>query len=56
MTEPSGQKLDDMLKTQKHITIDYEKIDHANHFFANEMDEMMGKVEGYLDARLMSGR
>ena len=56
VTEPAVQKLVDKLKTQKHITIDYEKIENANHFFLNEMDELMGKVEGYLDARLASGR
>jgi alpha/beta superfamily hydrolase len=56
VTEPAVQKLVDKLKTQKHITIDYEKVDHANHFFANEMDEMMGRVETYLDRRLLSGR
>ena len=50
------QKLVDKLKTQKHITIDYERINSANHFFANEMDELMGKVEGYLDMRLTSGK
>ena len=56
VTEPAVQKLVDKLKTQKHITIDYEKIDTANHFFAQEMDELMGTVEGYLDRRLMSGK
>ena len=56
VTEPAVQKLVDKLKTQKHITIDYEKIEGANHFFINEMDEMMGRVENYLDTRLMSGR
>lgn len=56
VTEPAVQKLVDKLKTQKHITIDYEKIAGANHFFANEMDEMMGTVESYLDRRLNSGK
>ena len=54
--EKDVNQLVDKLKTQKHITIDYEKIDNANHFFANEMDELMGLVEGYLDMRLMSGK
>lgn len=56
VTEPAVQKLVDKLKTQKHITIDYEKIDHANHFFASEMDPLMNIVEGYLDMRLASGK
>ena len=56
VTEPAVQKLVDKLKTQKHITIDYEKIEGANHHFAAEMDEMMGTVESYLDRRLLSGR
>jgi alpha/beta superfamily hydrolase len=50
------QKLVDKLKTQKHITIDYEKVEGANHHFAVEMDDMMGTVERYLDRRLLSGR
>ena len=49
------QKLVDKLKLQKHITIDYEKIDGANHFYANEMPELMGTVEKYIDRRLASG-
>lgn len=56
VAEPTVQKLVDKLKTQRHITIDYEKIDGANHFFEKEMDEMMGKVSGYLDGRLASGK
>jgi alpha/beta superfamily hydrolase len=56
VTEPAVQKLVDKLKTQKHITIDYAKIEGANHFFAGEMDELMRVVESYLDARLASGR
>ncbi len=50
------QKLVDKLKTQKHITIDYDVIEGANHFFENEMDQMMGSVDRYLDMRLASGR
>ncbi len=50
------QKLVDKLKTQKHITIDYDVIEGANHFFENEMVQMMGSVDRYLDMRLASGR
>jgi alpha/beta superfamily hydrolase len=56
VTEPAVQKLVDKLKTQRHITIDYETVDGANHFFASEMEQMMGTVEAYLDRRLMSGK
>lgn len=56
VAEPAVQKLVDKLKLQKHITIDYERIEGANHFFANEMDALMGTVEAYLDRRLAAGR
>lgn len=50
---PSGtQKLVDKLRTQKHITIQHEEIPGANHFFENEMDELMKRVDDYLDMRL----
>jgi hypothetical protein len=49
------QKLVDKLKTQKHITIHHETIPQANHFFQNEMDLLMGQVDGYLDMRLANG-
>ena len=48
----SVQKLVDKLKTQKHITIDYEKVDGANHFFQNEMGDLGSVVNRYLDKRL----
>lgn len=50
------QKLVDKLKTQRHITIDHVEIPGANHFFENEMDQMMGAVDGYLDKRLATDR
>ncbi|MDB5736867.1 MAG: alpha/beta hydrolase, partial [Sphingomonas bacterium] len=46
------QKLVDKLRTQKHITIHHDTIPKANHFFADEMPELMGSVDGYLDMRL----
>jgi alpha/beta superfamily hydrolase len=48
-------KLVDKLKTQRHITIDHQTIPGANHFFQNEMDLLMGSVDGYLDMRLANG-
>ncbi len=44
-------RLVEKLRTQKGITIDHEEIDGANHFFDNEMDVLMGKVDGYLEMR-----
>jgi alpha/beta superfamily hydrolase len=52
VAEPAVQKLVDKLKTQKHITIDYARIEGANHFFANEMTELERVCEAYLDMRL----
>jgi uncharacterized protein len=56
VTASAVQKLVDKLKTQKHITIDYETVPNANHFYENEMDQVMGYSERYLDRRLASGR
>lgn len=46
------QKLVDKLRTQKHITIHHDEIPRANHFFENELEEMMASVDNYLDFRL----
>jgi alpha/beta superfamily hydrolase len=48
-------KLVEKLKTQKHITIHHDTIPGANHFFQNEMELLMGSVDGYLDMRLANG-
>ena len=45
-------KLVEKLRTQKHITIHHDEIPRANHFFENELDEMMRSVDNYLDMRL----
>jgi alpha/beta superfamily hydrolase len=50
------QKLVDKLRTQKHITIHHDEIRGANHYFQNEMPELMGSVDRYLDMRLASDR
>lgn len=52
---PAVLKLVEKLKTQKHITIHYSTIPQANHFFASEMDLLMGVVDDYLDMRLANG-
>ena len=46
------QKLVDKLRTQKHITIHHEEIPRANHFFENEIDDLMRSVDNYLNFRL----
>ena len=46
------QKLVDKLRTQKHITIEHKEIPGANHFFAEEIDELFKEIDTYLDFRL----
>ena len=53
VVQPSAVvKLVEKLRTQKHITIHHEEIPRANHFFENEIDDLMGAVDNYLDFRL----
>jgi alpha/beta superfamily hydrolase len=52
VTPNAVQKLVDKLRTQKHITIHHDEIPRANHFFENELDDMMLSVDKYLDFRL----
>src|SRR3546814_10037159 len=53
VVQPSAvQKLVDKLRTQKHITIHHDVIPRANHFFQDEMPELMESVDNYLDMRL----
>jgi uncharacterized protein len=52
VTAGAVQKLVDKLRTQKHITIEHDEIQGANHFFENEMPQLMGSVDRYLDMRL----
>ena len=49
------QKLVDKLSLQKGITIDYQLLEGANHFFQdNAIDGLIERVEKYLDANLTS--
>jgi hypothetical protein len=41
------------LRLQKDITVDYHAIPGANHFFANEIEQVEGLVNTYLDRRLV---
>src|SRR5688500_8516630 len=52
VTPSAVQKLVDKLRTQKHITIHHDEIPRANHFFENELDDLMRSVDNYLDMRL----
>ncbi len=45
-------KLVEKLRTQKHITVHHEEIPRANHFFENELDDLMRSVDNYLNFRL----
>jgi hypothetical protein len=51
VTPASVQKLVDKLKTQKHITIDHQTVDGANHFYEAELEQLIGAVDGYLEKR-----
>ena len=43
VTPSAVQKLVDKLRTQRHITIHHDLIPGANHFFANEPDQLMSR-------------
>jgi len=49
--EADVQKLVDKLKTQKGITIDYQLMDGASHFYENEMEELDEMCGNYVDRR-----
>jgi alpha/beta superfamily hydrolase len=53
--EPSVEKLANKLKLQKNITIDYQLVKGANHFFKDHMDNVTNSVNSYLDMRLGAG-
>ncbi len=50
--EADVDKLVDKLKQQKGIVIDHVKVPGANHFYDDQIPELMGHVESYLDMRL----
>lgn len=51
---PSVEKLVSKLRTQRGITIDYEVIAGADHFFGNHMDGLISQAGSYLDANLVN--
>jgi alpha/beta superfamily hydrolase len=46
------EKLVERLQAQKGITVDYENIKGANHFFDKDMDTLDKTVGTYLDRRI----
>lgn len=52
VTSASVVKLVEKLRTQKGITIHHDEIPRANHFFENELEQLMKSVDNYLDMRL----
>ncbi|MFC7050647.1 alpha/beta hydrolase [Emcibacter nanhaiensis] len=52
VSEPSVQKLVEKLQSQKGITIDYEKIENADHFYENHHEPLVRKIDEYLTKRL----
>jgi alpha/beta superfamily hydrolase len=55
-TPSATQKLVDKLKTQRHITIEHQVIDSANHFFERELDDLIAICGAYVDRRIAMGR
>jgi alpha/beta superfamily hydrolase len=50
--EPSVKKLVDKLSAQRGITIDYRLLPGADHFFEEQLDDMVGQIEDYVDEAL----
>src|SRR3546814_7565405 len=48
----SVQKLVDKLRQQRGIEIDHRIIPDANHFFGEQIEELTGEVDDYLDTAL----
>ena len=53
--EPDAERLAQKLQQQKGITITYEVLDGANHFYDNHMDQMIDLMGEYVDRRLIEG-
>ena len=54
-TPQSVEKLANKLRTQKAITIDFEVIKGANHFFEDNLEDLVSIVDTYLHKRLSQG-
>ena len=53
--EPSVAKLVDKLSSQRGIAIDYRILQGAGHFFGDQMDELNGHLDDYLNKALKGG-
>jgi alpha/beta superfamily hydrolase len=51
-TPPEVERVVAKLRTQKGITIDYELVEGANHYWTHHVDEIGTRVGAYLDKRL----
>jgi len=52
VTGISIQKLVEKLKAQKSIEVEHQTVAKANHFFEEQLSDLMMKVNGYLNERL----
>jgi alpha/beta superfamily hydrolase len=48
------QKLAQKLQAQKNITVEYEEISGANHFYDNEIPKLKKVIESYIEIELNS--
>ncbi len=55
VTEESVAKLAEKISSQKNVEVDYRLVKGADHYFTNNLAEMIGHVENYLDLRLAEG-
>ena len=51
----SAKKLAEKLQAQRAITVDYDEIKGAGHFFEDHLDTMVTSVDSYLTKRLTAG-
>ena len=51
--QPLGN-IAEKLKSQKNITVDYEEITGANHFYDNETDKLERTIRSYIERELNS--
>lgn len=52
VSEADTQKLVDRLSAQKGIVIDHGRVDGANHFYDNKLEELATLVDAYIDKRI----
>ncbi len=52
MPEPDVAKFADKLAHQREIVVDYRKIEGADHFFNDHIDDFSDHIDNYLASRL----